>query len=149
MLEGVILACKLGRLEGARKRIYARYERLTRSAFNKKDEAALAFEQHMRINEIDDAVQQLQNNHLIRVAHKYRLVVPPLDEKRGSWEESGFTGKWRLTPKAFIELRKAVRAERKARHEVWQSHIVGISAATGLIGGITGLLSVIFFHATK
>src|SRR6185312_3604293 len=93
MLEGVILACKLGRLEGARKRIYARYERLTRSAFNKKDEAALAFEQHMRINEIDDAVQQLQNNHLIRVAHKYRLVVPPLDEKRGSWEESGFTGK--------------------------------------------------------
>ena len=146
--EGVMLAWKI-RLELARKRVYAKYGLLARNAPSEKDEAALAFEERMRIAEIDDAIRQLQDNHLIRRARRYVLPIPPFNRQLGNWEESDFTGKWQLTAKAFGELRGAVRAERKARRDAWQSHIVGISAATGLIGGITGLISVIFFHASK
>jgi hypothetical protein len=41
-------------------------------------------------------------------------------------------------------LRNSVRGERKARHDMWQNHIVRISAATGLIGALTGLIAVLF-----
>jgi uncharacterized membrane protein len=122
---------------------------LATHASSEEDESAFVFEGQMKIAKLDDAVQQLQNNHLIRLAYRCLLVVPPFDEKYEGWEKSEFTDAWRLTPKAFIELRNAIRAERKARNEVWQSHIVGISAATGLIGSLTGLISVIFFHASK
>ena len=149
MFEGVVVTSKISRLEHARKRIYAKYGLLAKGAPTEKDEAALAFEQQMKIGEIDDAIRQLQDNHLIRRARRYRLPIPPFNKQLGNWEESDFTGKWQLTAKAFGELRSAVRSERKARREALQSHIVGISAATGLIGGITGLISVIFFHTTK
>lgn len=130
-------------------RLAAKYEVLIQKAPSEVDEAAFAFERQMRIAEIDDAVQQLQNNRLIRHARRYRLVLPPLDEKHDGWEESEFTQQWRLTPEAFIDLRNAVRAERKTRYDIWQSRIVGISAATGLIGALTGLISVVFFHVSK
>jgi hypothetical protein len=149
MFEGVVLAWKVAGLERARTRIYVRYERLANSASTEEDKDALAFEQHMEIKEIDDAIQQFQNDHLVRLAHRYLLEVPPIDQKHEDWEESGFTGKWQLTPKALIELRKAVRGERKARHEMWQGHIIWISSATGLIGALTGLISVTFFHTPK
>jgi uncharacterized membrane protein len=149
MFEGAALPWKIWRLERARKRVAAKYDLLVPKSLSQADEGAFVFEGQMKIAELDDAVQQLQSNHLIRLAHRYVLVVPPLNQKHESWKESEFTDEWQLTPKAFIELRNAVRTERKARREAWQSHIVGISAATGLIGGLTGLISVIFFHASK
>jgi hypothetical protein len=149
MFEGAALPWKIWRLERARKRVAAKYDLLARKSLSQANESAFVFEGQMKIAEFDDAVQQLQSNHLIRLAHRYVLVVPLLDQKHEGWEESEFTDQWRLTPKAFIELRNAIRMERKARREAWQSHIVGISAATGLIGGLTGLISVIFFRTTK
>ena len=149
MFEGATLPWKIWRLERARKRVAAKYDVLARKSLNQADESAFVFEGQMKIAELHDAIQQLQSNHLIRLAHRYVLVVPPFDKKHDSWKESEFTDEWQLTPKAFIELRDAVRTERKARREAWQSHIVGISAATGVIGGLTGLVSVIFFHGSK
>lgn len=149
MFERAALPWKIWRLRRDRKRVSAKYDVLIQKAPSQVDEAAFAFERQMRIAEIDDAVQQLRNNRLIRQARRYSLVLPPFDRKHEGWEESEFTQRWRLTPKAFNELRNAVRAEQKARHEMWQSHIVGIGAATGLIGALTGLISVAFFHGSK
>jgi hypothetical protein len=138
MFEGAAPHWKIWHFSRAPKRVAAKYSVLIQRAPSEADEAAFAFERQMRIAEIDDAVQQLQNSRLIRHARRYRLVLPPLDEKHEGWEESEFTQQWRLTPEAFIVLRNAVRAERKARQEMWQIRIVGISAATGLIGALTG-----------
>ena len=149
MLESVVLSWKIWRLDRTRKRVLIKYDVLGRRAPSELDEAALVFERQMRIAEIDDAIRQLQNNRVIRHARRYGLVLPPFDGKHEGWEESEFTQQWRLTPRAFVELRNAVRAERKTRHDMWQSHIVGISAATGLIGALTGLISVTFFHGSK
>jgi hypothetical protein len=149
MFEDAALALEIWRLNLARKRVSTTYDLLARKAPSEADEAPIVFERQMRFAEIEDAVQQLKNNRLIREARGYSLVLPPLDEKHEDWEESEFTQQWRLTPKTFIELRNAVRAERKARHEIWQSRIVGISAATGLIGALTGIISVTFFHTLK
>jgi hypothetical protein len=146
MFEGAALHWKIWQLDRARKRVAAKYDLLIQKAPSEADEGAFAFERQMRIAEIDDAVQQLQNNRLIRRARRYRLVLPPLDEKHEGWEESELTEQWRLTPQAFIDLRAAFRAERKARYDVWQSRIVGISAATGLIGALAGLIAVLFPH---
>jgi len=149
MFDGAEHSWKIWRLDRARRRVSAKYDVLARKALNEIDEAAFAFERQMRIAEIDDAIQQLQNSRLVGQARRYRLVLPPLDEKHEGWEESEFTQRWRLTPEAFIGLRDAVRAERKVRHEMWQRHIVGVGAVTGLIGTLTGLISVIFFHVSK
>jgi hypothetical protein len=149
MLEVVALPWKIWKLGHARKRVAAKYDYLVRKAPTDEHAVPLAFERQMRIAEIDDAIQQLQNSDLIRQARRYLLVLPPFDEKHEGWEESDFTQQWRLAPKAFIELRNAVRAERKARHEMWQSRIVGISAVTGMIGALTGLISVTLFHGSK
>jgi uncharacterized membrane protein len=149
MFEGAALPWKIWRLERARKRVAAKYDVLARKSLSQSGEGAFVFEGQMKIAELDDAVQQLQCNHLIRLAHRYVLVVPPLDQKHDGWQKSEFTDEWQLTSEAFIELRNALRTERKARREALQSHLVGISAATGLIGGLTGLISVIFFHTTK
>ena len=149
MFEGATLPLKIWRLERARKRVAAKYDLLARKSLRPSDEAAFVFEGQMKIGELEDTAQQLQSNHLVRLARRYVLPVPPLDQKHEGWEKSESTDEWQLTLKAFIELRNAVRTERKARREAWQSHIVGVSAVTGLVGGLTGLISVIFFHASK
>jgi hypothetical protein len=77
------------------------------------------------------------------------LVTPPFDEKHQGWEESEFTQQWRLTPMAFFELRNAIRAEQKARYEIWRRQVVWLSSATGLIGALTGLISLTSFNASK
>ena len=149
MFEGTLLTWKLWRLERARKSVSARYEFLAKHAPTEADEGPIVFARQMKIAEIDDAARQLANDEVLRQAHRYLLLIPPNDQPYESWEESGFTSKWRLTPKAFIELRDAVRAEHKAHHELWQGRVVWIGSATGLIGALTGLISVTLFHTPK
>jgi hypothetical protein len=59
------------------------------------------------------------------------------------WYESNHTGRWYLTNLGIAALRSEMRSEIKARHESRSHWVVWLSAITGVVGAITGLVAVI------
>jgi hypothetical protein len=89
------------------------------------------------IDEVDEDIRQLANNHIRRQAQRYLVNVPEFSEDSGDWVQSKVYGLWHLTPETFDQVRKDIRAEEKANWEFWQSRI---ALAIGLLGACTGLL---------
>jgi hypothetical protein len=89
---------------------------------------------------IDDEIYQLEADYVQRQAERLLLSIPKFSEISDHWEKSPFTKSWRLTRPAMLELRSAIRAEKKERSELARSWLTGI---TGLIGVLIGLLAVI------
>jgi hypothetical protein len=89
---------------------------------------------------IDDDISQLMSDYIEREAQKLFLSVPEFTRGSDKWEKSGFVEHWRLTQATMLELRSAIRAEKKERSELARSWLAGL---TGLIGVIIGLLAVI------
>lgn len=84
---------------------------------------------------------------LLRKARRLRVPIPHLYSEGSSlsdhWYEGRNTGRMYLTTKGIAALREEVRHELKARHESRSAWIVWLSALTGVIGAITGLVAVI------
>ena len=89
---------------------------------------------------IDDEIYQLEADYVQRQAERLLLSIPKFSEISDHWEKSPFTKSWRLTRPAMLELRSAIRAEKKERSELARSWLTGI---TGLISVLIGLLAVI------
>jgi hypothetical protein len=63
------------------------------------------------------------------------------------WYQSQNSGRWYLTrQKGMTALREAIRTEGKAAHEARSRWVVWITATTGLIGAVTGLVAVLTRH---
>lgn len=149
MLDGIRLSLKVQRLERQKRRTFKRYAPLIKLARckNDNDEAErLSFDERTDVDLIDDEIDQLHSNYLIRRAHRYFLAIPEFKPKGADWEESQITGGWRLTRPAFEVLRAKVRAEEKERRGPWQNAVLWVTATTGLIGALTGLISAIHGH---
>ena len=89
---------------------------------------------------IDEQIIQVQHKLVVHQAEKCLIPVPEYSTKDGTWEESTTTGRWRLSQTTIFELKKAIREERKARREHWQSWV---TLVIGLIGALIGLLSIL------
>jgi len=89
---------------------------------------------------IDDEIYQLEADYVQRQAERLLLSIPKFSEISDHWEKSPFTKSWRLTRPAMLELRSAIRAEKKERSELARSWLTGI---TGLIGVLIGLAAII------
>jgi len=91
-----------------------------------------------------------QSKQLLRKAMRLRVPSPPLHldngEDSGYWYEGSQTGGRYLTVTGFREVRSEIRQEQKSRHEQWAHLVVWISAVTGVIGAITGLVAVLQKH---
>jgi hypothetical protein len=98
-----------------------------------------AEEQHF-VETVDDEIAQLQSRYLKSKAEKLFLPVPEFSLKSEKWERSDVSGRYRLTRAAMLELRSAIRAERKESSELARSWLTGL---TGLVGVLIGLLAVI------
>lgn len=101
-------------------------------------EAIIASERH-EIEMIDDEIESLESRNLIEAAQALLLPLPEYSKDSSEWEQSGFTGRYRLSLAAMVKLRAQIRKERKERRE---GAIAWITAITGLIGVLIGLLSV-------
>jgi hypothetical protein len=148
MVEEVQLWWKLRQIERRRCRVSGRYVDLIKRALD-ADKDALLFEQGMLVREIDEEIEEMQNEHLFRIARRLLLVIPVFDNEGINWEQSSLSGKWHLTREALTMLRNSVRAEQKARREQWNAHVVWLTAIAGVLGTLTGLISVLFFHTSK
>lgn len=88
-------------------------------------------------SEIQREIDMLTTSYLAETARKYMLPTPEYGNKE-MWEEQPYPRS--LTKRGVAELRSAIRKERKERRE---SFLPWICALVGLVGAVTGLLSVI------
>lgn len=87
----------------------------------------------------DEEIQRLHSRYLLVEAR--RMMIPTPDwEDETAWEGPEYGPKY-LTKKGIIELRSAVRAEKKVRREQVLMWVPVIGAITGLIGTAIGLLA--------
>ena len=120
------------------------------AARKRKDAEAVAalesdfqFEESMHTDE--------ENLHLtrklLRRAWVLRVPVPPRPrdgkEESSDWYESVTTGDWCLTSQGMKTLRQEIRSELKARAEDRVRWTLWLSALTGVIGAITGLVALL------
>jgi len=84
---------------------------------------------------------------LLRQARKLRAPIPhkkdDSDKESDHWYQGHYTGRWYLTNIGISALRKEIRSEIKELHEVRSKWVVWLSALTGIIGAITGLVAVV------
>lgn len=100
----------------------------------------------------ESAMIEEEENHvvtrtLIRQARKLRLSLPPHNNSDGTesglWEDGQYFGGRHLSALGVMQLRKDIRDEIKAGHEAKAHWIAWLTALTGVLGAITGLVAVL------
>jgi hypothetical protein len=145
MFEYWRLQRKLSRLE----RAYRKDEEGTRAAV---EAARLRGASSRDIEEItggSDApviqrrIHEALSNYLIAKAH--RLVIPLPDRSEDNlWSVNSDTGEAVLTRQGINELRSVIRSEEKARREAILMWVPAITAVTGLLGALIGVIATWF-----
>jgi hypothetical protein len=141
MFDYLVLRWKLWRLARGRRRMHAAFDRKIADARKRGAKAeelrGIQEQRHFETGEYSEEVYQLHTRYLFSEAN--RLVIPTGEfHAADSWEE-GPTGVRHLTIEKITEPRALVRAEKRANREMWIPLIAGL---TGIVGAITGLLSI-------
>lgn len=134
-----------------RTRLFARQAK-TRDYFNRKIEEArrkskskedietLRAEAHFEYSYTKALIDELITNHLISIARRVIIELPDYGDET-MWKESQYVGHSKLlSEKGISRLRSDVRKERGERKNIW---IPWVAAITGLIGALTGLVSIL------
>ena len=140
-------------LAWSRSRIERGYGRDIANATRTKDRekvrelgSAMRFELDLQ-HEEEDAYLTRKLRHQ---ATRLRVPVPLFHIDDGvisdHWYQGRQTGGWYLTLSGIRALREEIRHELKARHEHRVQIVVWLSAITGIIGAITGLVAVVQKH---
>ncbi|WP_232136563.1 hypothetical protein [Luteimonas fraxinea] len=95
--------------------------------------------------------QELEDSYLtselLRQSRRLRVPIPYIrssdDTESDIWYEGRQTGGRYLTVAGVRSLRQEIRQELKDRHESSSRFLVWITALTGIIGSITGLVAVL------
>jgi hypothetical protein len=100
--------------------------------------------------ELEEELEMLESNRLIRKAKKYMLPTPDFhadEDNDPSWQRgTTFKPNWYLRPLAMQDLRTQIRAERKARREPiaeWVKIIGGLGGVIYLVQGAFRLLQLL------
>jgi hypothetical protein len=144
MVETVKFHWRLTKLKRAKREDEKSYNKLiaeTRKNNKPRDEIdSLMHDAQLEERVADDQIREMVSRRLLDIADEYLLPRPEFKMKDGAWEESDVTSRWRLKPEAILELRAAIRKERKDRSE---HMLMWAPALIGLLGAISGLVAVI------
>lgn len=138
------------RLAWSRSRIESGYAKDIAAACRTKNHDEVLSLESARLFELG-LQQEEEDSHLTkqlrRKARRLRVPIPRVCNEDGSisdqWYEGSQTGGWYLTDAGIRSLREEIRKEQKARHEGRAQFIVWLSAITGIVGAITGLVAVL------
>jgi hypothetical protein len=87
------------------------------------------------------------SRQLLTRARKLRLPIPLTfedDKLTADYRRSGLDGhRYFLSPVGEQKVRSAIREEEKFRSEVWVRRIPYLTAITGLVGAVTGLVALL------
>ena len=86
-------------------------------------------------------------SNLLQKARRLRVPIPYIKNSDGTesdlWHEGRQTGGWYLSTAGIRRLRQEIRQELKDRHESRSRYLVWLTALTGIIGSVTGLVAVL------
>jgi hypothetical protein len=146
--DGLQYRLALRRLQRARTRSQARYARLReqhlRNNASDEDMQLLTHNELGEMDDIDEGLHLLHTRELIKQAERYFLSVPEFKRSGGDWEQTRLQELWVLRRAALQDLRSAIRKEQKERRELRQMNLIWVTALTGAIGALTGLVAA--FH---
>jgi hypothetical protein len=96
---------------------------------------------------LEEYESRYHSRQLLNRARKLRLPVPATfdgDKLTADYRRSGLDGhRYFLSPVGEQKVRLAIREEEKYRSEVWTKRIPYLTAITGLVGAITGLVALL------
>jgi hypothetical protein len=104
------------------------------------EEGSLFFETSNLADQYNDEMHQVTSDYYLKHAERLLISTPDFSLAGPDWIESQFTGRYRLAPDALHDLKSKVRLEWKERRDV---AFMWLAAATGIIGALTGLVSVL------
>ena len=86
-------------------------------------------------------------SRLLGQARRLRVPIPSFRNSDGSesdhWYQGSQTGGWYLTTLGVNSLRREIRLEQKDRHENMAMYLPWLTAITGIVGTVTGLVAVL------
>lgn len=125
---------------------YIRDIKAARMAGDNKKIDELEQNQRLEIDMIIEQEEYLYSQRLLRQARRLRVPIPafytPDSKPTDDWIETQYLGMWRLTELGIAKLREEIRKEQRWRFERRAHWVAWISAITGVIGALTGLLAV-------
>lgn len=128
-------------------RAYARDIAEARKEKDAEKIRSLQEERRFEIDMHDEEEDSYLTRKFLRKARGLRVPIPHrFNEDRSEsefWYEGHYTGGWYLTTKGVAALREEIRKELKARHETRSHWLIWVSALTGLIGALTGLVALL------
>lgn len=142
-MNTIIYHWKLSQLHRIRARVLVSHIRLQENAKKENkshDEIeSLKYDEMYEVEWIDDEIEALESRKIIESARQLVLPVPEFQKDGDLWERSKITGRYRLSKKAMMELRRLLRKEQKERRE---GVMLWLAAVTGIIGALSGLLAI-------
>jgi hypothetical protein len=153
MFDWVRNRVALYKIDRREKKLDAEGERVFRESKEKKDDTIIenwSDDHSWEYDSIRLERKELSSESLLNEADRLYLPRPQYSDKT-KWEvpdeDSPYRWRYVLTPEAMMELRGTIRKERQERRaavEFWVKLIGGIiTIATGLVGALIGLFSVL------
>lgn len=128
-------------------RSYAKDILAARKSKDKEKVESLERDHRFEIDLHDEEEDAHLTKALLGKARRLRVPIPHRynEDKTESehWYEGHYTGRWYLTSRGVAALREEIRRELKARHESRAQWVVWLSALTGVIGAVTGLVALL------
>lgn len=109
------------------------------AAKTSNDRAKVEDWRHWQTSPHVDQIEAIKTRRLLRKADSLDVPYTYPREDSPAWEQSHQLHTWHLTTVGYSEIRKAIRQERRDRRE---SAITWAGVIIGVIGSLTGLLSV-------
>ncbi len=128
-------------------RAYAKDIAQARKHKDREKVISLEHDHRFEIDLHDEDEDAFVTKKLLAKARRLRVSIPHRhnEDKTESehWYEAYYTGRWYLTNRGIAALREEIRRELKARHESRSQWVVWLSALTGVVGAITGLVALL------
>lgn len=141
--ERIKLAWKRSHLNG----LFAKKITKAREAKKTEEVNSLEAEHMFELDWLNEEEDVYITQHLLHLARRLRVPIPRYHNSNGSetglWEKGQYTGDHYLTVEGIAALRKEIRQELKAQHEMRAHWAVWLAALTGVIGALTGLVALI------
>lgn len=133
---------RLSRLQKERRALRSSFAPRVQKAIEKKDAenlSSLTDDELCKVFTVDEQIARLQTEFLQDEAQRLGVIVPQFDSSEsGLWREALTAPTYHLKNEAIVELRSAIRKEKKERREVWLSWA---ALTIGVIGALIGLVS--------
>ena len=128
-------------------KVYAKEIAAARTSNDREKVESLERDHQFEIELHDEEEDAHLTGLLRKQARRLHVPIPHRfnEDKSESdhWYEGRHTCRWYLTTRGIAALREEIRREVKARHEARSHWVVWLSAFTGLVGAITGLVALL------